>query len=200
MSASASLAALAIGLLATSPSSPSPAFKNLPAAIRAEAPADEYFGPLRLSALNIRLRIDALGRAFHARSKSDQDILHDALFLERGLYAWRDRYPHDHWLAPTAFHLEQLYQAIQTPEARASATALLRYIVTYFPATPYGRLSRVRLAQKFPALHGESPLHPTPNPYAPGASPAPTPYAPAASPAPPAATPVAPETPSPQSR
>jgi hypothetical protein len=155
------------------------------------APADAYFGPLHMSPLEIRHRIDLLARSFHERSKSDRDILHDAIETEAALHVWRDGYPGDPWLARTAFHLATLFAAIQSPEARTRATAAFRYVARYWPATSYGRTSRVRLQHGFPPLHGESALRPTPNPYArssptPSVSPSPVttvPPTPAQSPA-----------------
>ena len=132
---------------------------------RSAAPADEYFGAQKMSALAIRMRIDELGRRYHARTIADSDLIHDASLADASLHAWRDRYPRDSWLAPTAFHLEQLYQAVQSPEARAAATAELHFIVANFGATRYAHLSRLRLAQGFPALGSETTVLATPNPY-----------------------------------
>ena len=128
------------------------------------APADEYFGPLRMSGLAIRMRIDVLGRRYHARSESDDDLLHDAGDVETALHLWSGRYPHDTWLAPTAFHLAQLYAVIQTPVARVRAAAAFRYVGGSFGATHDAHLARLRIAQGFPALHVESPIaSPTPS-------------------------------------
>ena len=159
------------------------------------APADEYFGPLRMSGLAIRMRIDVLGRRYHARSESDDDLLHDAGDVETALHLWSGRYPHDTWLAPTAFHLAQLYAVIQTPVARVRAGAAFRFVDASFGATHDAHLARLRIAQGFPALHVESPLaSPTP-----GTSPLPDASAPVAgSPAPaPSTTASPPPTPSP---
>lgn len=129
------------------------------------APADEYFGPLRMSGLAIRMRIDVLGRRYHARSESDDDLLHDAGDVETALHIWSGRYPHDTWLAPTAFHLAQLYAVIQTPVARVRASAAFRFVDASFGATHDAHLARLRIAQGFPALNVESPLaSPTPGP------------------------------------
>ena len=119
-----------------------------------------------MSALSIRMRIDELGRRYHARTISDADLVHDASLADAALHAWRDRYPRDPWLAPTAFHLEQLFGAVQSPEARADATTELHYIVASFGTTRYGHLSRLRLAQGFPALRSETATVATPNLYA----------------------------------
>ena len=172
-----------------------PAKSHASRAIAKLAPADEYFGPLRMSGLAIRMRIDVLGRRYHARSESDDDLLHDAGDVETALHLWSGRYPHDTWLAPTAFHLAQLYAVIQTPVARARASAAFRFVDASFGATHDAHLARLRIAQGFPALHVESPLaSPTP-----GTSPLPDASAPVAgSPAPgPSTTASPPPTPSP---
>ncbi len=130
------------------------------------APADEYFGAQNMSAIGIRMRVDKLGRRYHARTISDADLLHDAAIAESALRAWAAKYPRDPWLAPTSFHLEQLDQTVQSAAARVQATALLKYIAQQYGKTRYGHLSRLRLAQGFPPLHDESVVVATPNPYA----------------------------------
>ncbi len=135
------------------------------------APADVYFGPFKYSAISTRTKIDALARSYQERWADDASLVHDAGMVESALLEWAKRYPHDHWLPATGFHLAQLYMEIQTPEARAHAKAMFRYVARTFPTTPQGHLARLRLQQGFPALHDESPVAPTPSPYGP-ASPA----------------------------
>ncbi len=128
------------------------------------APADEYFGKQKMSALGIRMRIGDLGRRLHAHTLADADALHDAVVLEDSYRAWDARYPRDAWLAPTALHLEQLYTEVQLPEGRTHATAMLRYIAVRFASTKYGHQSRLRLAQGFPALKPPVAVTTTPSP------------------------------------
>jgi hypothetical protein len=129
------------------------------------APADQYFGAFGMSPLSIRSTIGFLGRQYHYRTISDHDLLRKALMAEDALQKWRSAYPDDPWLAPTYFHLEQLYQAVQSDEARKHATAILKVVVRYFPDSKQGHLSRARLAAGFPPLVAESPLV-TPSPSA----------------------------------
>ncbi|MBD5633692.1 MAG: hypothetical protein IAI49_04350, partial [Candidatus Eremiobacteraeota bacterium] len=131
-----------------------------------DAPLDQYFGTMKLSALGIRDRIDALGRRYHARTITDDDLVHDAKIAESAFYDWQTHFPNDGWIVPTAYHLEQLYQAVQSTEARAHATSLLKFIATKYPKTGQAHLSRIRLAQGLPALRPETATHATPNPYA----------------------------------
>lgn len=151
------------------------------AASTGDAPADRSFGPFKYTAISVRTKVDALGRAYRERWESDTSLVHDAELVQSSYDAWAAAYPHDRWLAPTAFHLAQLYDEIQTPDARAHAKAEFAYVAKTFANTKEGHLSRLRLAQGFPPLHQEPPVKPTPNPYA---SPVPTsaPSAPAPSP------------------
>jgi hypothetical protein len=172
------------------------------------APADVYFGAQGMSPLSIRSTIGFLGRQYHYRTISDRDLLRKALITEDALRRWRTKYPKDPWLAPTFFHLEQLYQAVQTEEARKHATAILKDVVANYPDTKQGHLSRSRLAAGFPALIPETPLllpsptpapQPSPSPSTPGGeSPLPQPSAPAGASAAPSAQP-SPASPAPSS-
>ncbi len=95
----------------------------------------------------------------------------------------------------TAFELEQLYQAVQSTNARSHATAVLKFIVKAAPQSRQAHLSRLRLAQGFPPLVAETATHATPNPYAREADAAPSPTAGSADAT--LATPAAPPPPSP---
>jgi hypothetical protein len=130
------------------------------------APADSYFGPFGMSPLSIRSTIGLLGREYHERTISDHDLLRKALLTEDALRKWRTAYARDTWLPPTFFHLEQLYQTVQTEEARKHATAILNDIVGNYPGSKEGHLSRLRLGAGFPPLVPESPLVATPAPSA----------------------------------
>jgi hypothetical protein len=151
-----------------------------PAAVAksADAPADEYFGPFKYSAISVRTKINALGRSYRERWADDASIVHDALLVESSYRAWAEKYPKDRWLPPTAFHLAQLYQNVQTQDARNHARTMYELVAKSFPASKEAHLARLRLSQGFPALHDESPVSPTPSPYGPaspipGASPVP---------------------------
>jgi hypothetical protein len=143
--------------------------------LSSEAPADEYFGPLHLSAIAIRMRIDVLGRRYSARTESDDNLVHDAGDVETALKLWNQRYPNDVWAAPTAYHLAQLYQEIQTATARARARAAFAYVASAYPTSKFGHVTRLRLAQGFPPLHAESPVVASPGPSVAASPTAPTP-------------------------
>jgi GNAT superfamily N-acetyltransferase len=156
-------------------------------AAASQAPADEYFGRLHMSAIGIRMRIDVLGRRYHARTESDDDLIHDAGDVSGALRIWNQRYPDDTWAAPTAYHLAQLYAELQTTEARSLARIAFAYVASTYPTSKFAHFSRVRLAQGFAPLHDESPVVASPSPNGsalpqPAVNPSPAPSA--ASPAP----------------
>jgi hypothetical protein len=130
-----------------------------------QAPADEYFGPFKYSAISVRSKIGALGRAYDQRWQDDDSIVHDAGLVESSLRVWAQRYPNDSWLAPTFYHLAQLYQKVQTQVARTHARATYQFLAQTFPKSKEAHFARLRLQQGFPALHAESAVSPTPNPY-----------------------------------
>ena len=157
------------------------------------APLDRYFGSMQMSPIGIRQDIDALARQYGWRTMTDDQIVHEAEWVEQSLYDWQRQFPRDNWLPPTAFHLMELYAEVQTQSARDHAVSMLQFIVANWPDSKYAHLARIRLAQGFPPFHPEPSMRPTMPP-----SPTPTPFGmtPTPSPTPePTETPT--ETPSP---
>ena len=160
----------------------------------ADAPADESFGPFKYSPISVRTKITALGRSYRERWADDASIMHDAGLVESSFRVWAQKYPKDRWLAPTAYHLAQLYQELQADIARAHARAMYEFVVKNYPSSKEAHFARLRLQQGFAELHAESPVSPTPNPYA-TAAPSAVPSA-SAAPASPSSAPSAAPSPS----
>jgi hypothetical protein len=155
-----------------------------------DAPADEYFGPFKYSALSVRMKITSLGRSYRERWQDDASIVHDAGLVESSFRVWAQKYPKDRWLPPTGFHLAQLYQEVQTDDARNHARAMYDFVAKNYPSSKEAHFARLRLAQGFPPFHPEPPVSPTPNPYGPRpGSPAPA-ESPSGAPAPSSASPA----------
>lgn len=133
---------------------------------------------MQMSPIGIRQAIGFLGRNYVWRTMTDEQLLHEAEWVEQALYDWQRQFPRDNWLPPTAFHLMQLYAEIQTPDARAHATDMISYIIANWPYSKQAHLCRLRLAQGFPPFHEEPPMRPTmpPSPTpAPSATPSSSP-------------------------
>src|SRR5271155_5912702 len=81
------------------------------------APADEYFGPLRLSVLGIRnsiaettLRLDRVGLEVG-------DTMRNVGLVEASVRDWESKYPGDSWLPGIVLSLHRVYRRIGTQEA-----------------------------------------------------------------------------------
>ncbi|MBV9440431.1 MAG: hypothetical protein JOZ24_10605, partial [Candidatus Eremiobacteraeota bacterium] len=122
------------------------------------APADEAFGPFKYTAISMRTKIDFLARSYRERWADDASLLHDAGMIESSLRAWAQRYPRDRWLAPTAFHLAQLYQLLSPPEARNRARAMYAYVAQTVPNSKEAHLARARLQAGLPAVPDAPPV------------------------------------------
>jgi hypothetical protein len=140
--------------------------------VTAAAPADDYFGSTKISAIGIRNTVNALARRYHERSIADDDLVHDAKLAEAAAYDWQRHYPRDPWIPSTLFRLDVLFGGVQSTNARSHAMSLATFLAKAYPATKEAHLIRLRLAQGFPPLHAEIAPHATPNPYASEAAPA----------------------------
>ncbi len=69
------------------------------------APADKYFGRLKMSALRIRYEIAQLKNDYEFHRRGPQDVEHLAIFAEESYYDWAAAYPKDGWLASTGYNL-----------------------------------------------------------------------------------------------
>jgi hypothetical protein len=108
-----------------------------PVSVSDLAPADEYFGRLRLSPLGIRHKIFSLkDDLHHARSNPDA-IQHDASLIEDALQDWIRRFPRDPWLPATAWNLATLYEELPGTIAQTRAVAMLQTVRDRFADTTY---------------------------------------------------------------
>ena len=114
----------------------SPAFAQTSAAHRL-APADEYFGPLKMSVLGIRnaLRSEAGRLASPAPPEAAAAYAH-ANLVERSVQDWEAKYPADRWLPRTIFVLQRLYVQIPHAESRRRAHEVATWLITRYPSSP----------------------------------------------------------------
>lgn len=145
------------------------------------APADRYFGKLKMSGLRIRYETMQLKKRFENHDLLPDQTLHLLLFTQDAFDEWARLYPKDPWLPSTGYNLAQLYEELPGRLARDHAVALLVYVKSHFPTTPYARESRDRLhrgivAKPEPAwANTPSPAPPTSRAMTPMPSPSTTP-------------------------
>ena len=91
-----------------------------------EAPADEYFGPLKQSILEIRNRLDRFD-AFGDRTRLDYRVVAALDSLQRSIADWQRKYPRDPWIPRYLKHLLHEYEragALATIGARQTLAGL----------------------------------------------------------------------------
>lgn len=109
------------------------------------APADEYFGRLKMSVLGIRNKVKDLGLDADLHPERAHAVLGTALQVEDALRDWAHKYPADSWLPRYAYALETLYERISGDDAHGRAIRQLKYIVVFFPKSAYARIGRAKL-------------------------------------------------------
>jgi hypothetical protein len=112
------------------------------------APADEYFGRLKLSILGIRNTIKDMGL------KADADPAHavgavmgSVALTEDAMRDWENKYPQDTWIPPAILSLERLYAKVDSDVARARAKVVMAWLVHDYPKSAPGKIGRRELAE-----------------------------------------------------
>lgn len=105
------------------------------------APADRYFGKLKMSGLRIRYETTQIERRYWEHQLLPDQALHLLLLTEDAYHQWAYAFPLDPWLASTGYNMAQVYEQLPGVTARDHATALLQYVKGHFPKTPYAQKS-----------------------------------------------------------
>jgi hypothetical protein len=135
--AAAVIAVPAVTLAATTAKHSKPQVQAVQVTI---APADEYFGPTKMSVLGIRNTIQ--DTQIRASGDPDHMTAHywGALSLTNSaLSDWATKYPHDTWIPRNAFLLSRLFDRMHTAEGDAAATACRQLLFKNFATTWYAR-------------------------------------------------------------
>jgi len=147
-----SLAALATTSASASPSPApkkpaAPASKHVAVKRPVPAPADEYFGKLKLSILGIRNTIKDVGANIDVDASRAPGLMSKADFTEDAIHDWERHYPTDTWLPKTIFALERMYAKIDSDDGRRRSMAAMLWLVHDYPNSWYGKTGRTELAQ-----------------------------------------------------
>ena len=109
------------------------------------APADEYFGRLKLSILGIRNTIKDLGMKADYEPVKAGSILGSAVLAEDALQDWQRKYPLDPWIPKTAFSLALLYGKIPTDTGQKRAKGTIKWLIARYPSSSFSRTGREQL-------------------------------------------------------
>lgn len=114
------------------------------------APADRYFGRLKMSALRIRYEIAQLKTDYEYHRRMPDDVLHLLSFTEDAYYQWAAAYPKDTWLPSTGYNLAKLYEELPGNGAHDSAVRALQFVRTHYKNTRYSKSSVADLQRGIP--------------------------------------------------
>jgi len=117
---------------------PQPAFAATHVAMVSRvAPADEYFGRLKMSILGIRNELRDLDQRLTYSPDKGAEILGSALFVENAIHDWEAKYPADPWLARSVYQLTHLYARIHSSDAHVKAVSTLHWLVSRYSRSPF---------------------------------------------------------------
>jgi hypothetical protein len=121
---------------------------NPPAAAHPKiAPADEYFGRLKLSILGIANTIKDQTLRFDRRPEEMESEMSTVGFAVDAIHDWEHKYPGDPWIPKSLFYLERFYNRIPTDQGRAQAKATMAWLVHDFPNSWYGKVGKRELVE-----------------------------------------------------
>jgi hypothetical protein len=125
------------------------AFAQSAAAKPVVAPADEYFGRMKLSILGI-------GNIMHdAKLREAYDPAHAAdnynklASAEDALEDWAAKYPQDTWLPGKAYYMSHEFWAMNTPDGDRAAERCRALLLSRFAASRYSLRARGEIASMF---------------------------------------------------
>src|SRR5579884_3535046 len=99
------------------------------------APADEYFGRLKMSILGIQNQLRDLALRLQYSPEQGEAILGSAAMVEDAMHDWEHKYPADPWLPKSVFQLTTLYANVHTTHGNSKTTHCLRWLLTRYSRT-----------------------------------------------------------------
>jgi hypothetical protein len=106
------------------------------------APADRYFGRLKMSILGVRNSIKDLSERAVAHPEDAEHIYDKAVLVEDALRDWHAHFPRDPWIPKFTYSLAQLYGKLDMDDARVRRNDTLDWLVATFPESEYAMLPR----------------------------------------------------------
>jgi len=141
------VALLAAPSLAATSTSGAPS-KTTPAKSQV-APADEYFGHQKISALGIDNMIRDTTTRENYNPESAWRLYGSLAPAEDALEDWAHKYPHDSWIPKRAYLLSHLFWRMHTADANAAANRCRIVLFHYFPHNHYANLARHERAAQY---------------------------------------------------
>src|ERR1700684_3329997 len=106
------------------------------------APADRYFGHLKMSILGVRNSIKDLAARADAHPEDAEHVFDKAVLVEDALRDWHAHFPRDPWIPRYAYSLAQLYGKLDGDDARVRHNDTLDWLIATFPHSEEARPQR----------------------------------------------------------
>ena len=103
------------------------------------APADEYFGPFKLSIIGITNTIRDTGRRYDVNHDIGDQTFRSTQMIERAIRDWETKYPHDDQLPRAVYFLQRLYEKVLTQASRDQAGVTAKWLYADFGASPQAK-------------------------------------------------------------
>ncbi len=112
------------------------------------APADEYFGRMKMSYLGINntFRDESIRAGDYT---TDSGIINKVSFADEALQAWSAKYPGDPELARSYYLAVIMYKKIYTQPYQEKAWTYAHLLVAHFAATYFGKVEKAEIAHGF---------------------------------------------------
>jgi hypothetical protein len=133
---------IALALPATAIVTPAfiaPAFAQSTAKL---APADRYFGRMKMSILGIRNALKDLSARLDAHPEDADHIFDKAVLVEDALHDWQAHFPFDSWIPRFSYTLAQLYGKIDSDDAHTHRDEMLDWLGATYPESEFAQLPR----------------------------------------------------------
>ncbi|HXP92494.1 MAG TPA: hypothetical protein VN905_03430 [Candidatus Binatia bacterium] len=111
------------------------------------APADEYFGRLKMSVLGIQNVVKDMRLRVQADPGKTESIFGALAMVENSIHDWESKYPEDTWIAKDLLALEITYLAAAGEKARSVAVRIEAWLHHDYPGSPYAAQARDELAK-----------------------------------------------------
>ena len=106
------------------------------------APADRYFGRLKMSILGVRNALKDLSARADTHPEDAEHVFDKAVLVEDALRDWQKHFPRDPWIPKYAYSLAQLYGKLDYDDARTRKSETLDWLIATYPESEYAQLVR----------------------------------------------------------
>ena len=101
------------------------------------APADRYFGRLKMSILGVRNSLRDLSARADAEPGAAEHIFDKAVLVEDALRDWQAHFPRDPWIPKYAYALAELYGKLEMDVAQTRKDETLDWLAASYPQSEY---------------------------------------------------------------